>query len=101
MKKWRDVLTDRLKNDSDEAEAYLQAALEEFQNDGNKDAFLLAIRTLVDAKGGVEWLSKQTHLNRTQLYRTLSEHGNPTLGTLTKVLMTLGFRLSVQGVVAC
>jgi probable addiction module antidote protein len=96
MRKWREVLTERLKNNPKEAKAYLQAALEEYQEDQNKEAFLLALRTLVDAKGGMDWLSKQTHLNRPQLYRTLSATGNPTLGTLTKVLGTLGFRLSIQ-----
>jgi probable addiction module antidote protein len=96
MRNWRDALTERLKNDSGEAEAYLQAALEEYQLDQNKEAFLLAIRTLVDAKGGFNWLSKETHLNRSQLYRTLSEHGNPTIETLTKVLKTLGFKLAVH-----
>jgi len=97
MRKWREVLIERLKNDPKEAEAYLQVALEAYQLDQNKEAFLLALRTLVEVKGGMDWLSKQTHLNRPQLYRTLSETGNPTLGTLTKVLGTLGFRLSIQG----
>ena len=96
MREWRSVLTERLKNDPEEAEAYLQAALEDYQLDQNKEAFLLALRTLVDVKGGMDWLSKQTHLNRPQLYRTLSASGNPTLETLTKVLGTLGFRLSLQ-----
>ena len=30
-----------------------------------------------------------------QLYRALSEDGNPTLDTLTRVVRALGFRLSV------
>ncbi len=96
MRQWRDILVDRLKQNPKEAEAYLQAALEDFQADQNKDAFLIALRTLVEVKGGMDWLSKQTHLNRPQLYRTLSPTGNPTLGTLSKVLGTLGFRLSVH-----
>ena len=96
MRKWRDVVSERLKNNPDEAEIYLQTAIVDYQLDHNKEAFLLALRTLVDAKGGMDWLSKNTHLNRPQLYRTLSEAGNPTLGTLTKVLHSLGFTLSVQ-----
>ncbi len=96
MRKWREVIVDRLRSNPAEAEAYLQAALLDYQQDQNKEAFLLALRTLVDAKGGMDWLSKMTHLNRPQLYRTLSASGNPTLGTLTKVLGTLGFTLSVK-----
>ena len=98
MRKYRAIVIERLKNNPEEAEAYLQAALEDYQKDQNKEAFLLALRTLVEAKGGMDWLSKHTHLNRPQLYRTLSASGNPTLGTLTKVLGTLGFRLSVEAV---
>lgn len=31
MRKWRDVLTERLKNNPKEARAYLEAALEDYQ----------------------------------------------------------------------
>lgn len=35
-----------------EAAAYLQVALEEYQNDGDLEAFLLALRHVAEAQGG-------------------------------------------------
>lgn len=44
---------------------------------------------------GMSALAAETGFKRQQLYRALSEDGNPTLETLTRVLRALGFRLSV------
>ena len=45
---------------------------------------------------GMSALAAETGFKRQQLYRALSEDGNPTLDTLTKVVRALGFRLSVE-----
>ena len=76
----------------EEAAAYLDAALEA----GDRAAFLLAIRNVIDALGGMTWLSRQTGLNRENLYRVLSERGNPELNSLEKLLKALGLRLAVE-----
>ncbi len=39
-------------------------------------------------------MAAETGVKRQQLYRALSEDGNPTLETLTKVISALGFRLT-------
>lgn len=44
---------------------------------------------------GMTALAAETGFKRQQLYRALSEDGNPTLDTLTRVVSALGFRLSV------
>lgn len=44
---------------------------------------------------GMAGLAAETGFKRQQLYRALSEDGNPTLDTLTRVVRALGFRLSV------
>jgi probable addiction module antidote protein len=41
-------------------------------------------------------IARTTGLGRQALYKALSEHGNPTLGTLMAVLDALGLQLSVQ-----
>ena len=43
---------------------------------------------------GMSGLAAETGVKRQQLYRALSEDGNPPLETLTKVISALGFRLS-------
>lgn len=92
---YEEALIQDLRNKK-EAEAYLEASLEAFQEDNNREAFLLALRHLAEAKGGIGALSEKTHMNRQALYKTLSEHGNPRLQTLGSIMNALGFRLSVS-----
>ena len=53
---------------------------------------------LAKAFGGVQTVAEKANLNPTQLYRTLSEEGNPALSSLTAILKAMGFRLSVERV---
>ena len=82
--------------DQNEAAAYLQVAFDEYQNTGNSEAFLLALKNVAEAKGGLTSLSKKTHLNRQSLYRTLSSKGNPRLQTLGLLFKALGFHISIE-----
>ena len=84
--------------DVDEAEAYLQVALEEYDHDGDYEAFMLALKNLAEAQGGMQKLSRKAHLNRENLCRVLSRSGNITLETLSKIIHALGFRLTVRKV---
>ena len=88
---YQDSLIKRL-SDPKEAAAYLDAALE----DGDRPAFLLAIRNVIDALGGMTQIARRTGLNRENLYRLLSEKGNPELNSLEKLLKALGLRLAVE-----
>jgi probable addiction module antidote protein len=78
--------------DPETAALYLEEALAA----GDTDAFKLALRNVVEAQGGMTALAKETELSREALYRTLSENGNPTLETLSKVLGALGLRVAVR-----
>lgn len=77
--------------DPDEAEEYLNAALEE----EDPELFLVALRNVAEAQGGVAQLAGKTKLNRESLYKMLSERGNPELKSLDALLHALGFRLAV------
>jgi len=94
MRNFRDYVKDKLK-DPEEAISYLNTALEEYEKDRDTEAFLLALRTVTEARGGVSELARKTNLNRQHLYKTLSNKGNPRLNTLETVLHGLGFRLSI------
>jgi len=80
----------------DEAIAYLKVALEEYEEDHDTEVFMLALRNIAEARGGISKLSEKTKLNREHLYRILSKRGNPRLITLDTVLRGLGFRLSIE-----
>lgn len=77
--------------DPTEAAEYLKAALEE----GDQENFLMALRDVANAKG-ISEIAREANLNRENLYRILSNKGNPKLASLASVLRSLGLRLSVE-----
>ena len=78
--------------DPEEAAAYLKAALE----DEDERVFLLALRDVLEAQGGtIADLAEETNLNKQNLYRMLSEHGNPRLTSLKTVLHAIGFEMAI------
>lgn len=87
-----DATVASLQADPKFAAAYLDAVLE----DGDQEEFLLALRRLSDACGGVTTVAARAELNPTTLYRTLSANGNPELKSMRSLLRALGLRLSVE-----
>lgn len=85
-----DYLTTSL-TDPAEAAAYLDAAI------GMEDtpALLLALRQVVKAHGMAE-VARRADVGDKTLFRALSETGNSTLDTVTKVLHAMGLRLSIE-----
>ena len=89
-----DSVLEMLRDDEAFALEYLSVALEEIDETGGEDAFLVAVRRIAEARGGMLSLSQNTGLNRANLYRSLSVGGDPKLSTLLKVLQALGVGLS-------
>jgi len=89
---YKEHLIERLRADPERAVAYLKAALE----DDDPHVFLLALRDVTEAKGGIGWLAKETDLNRVSLYRTLSFDGNPRFVNFLAILRALDLNLSVN-----
>lgn len=94
-KKFRNYVVDQLK-DIENARLFLETALEEYDEDRDIDAFKLALRYVAEAQGGITALAEKSGLNRQNLYKALSESGNPRLSTLGDIIHGLGFRLSIQ-----
>lgn len=95
MRKFKEVLHEDLK-DPLEAKEYIEVALENYEEDKDVEEFLMALRDVTEAQGGISQLAKRTHLNRQNLYRALSNRGNPKLETIGTILHGLGFKLSIQ-----
>ncbi|XYQ84470.1 addiction module antidote protein [Pseudomonas syringae] len=89
-----DSVLEMLREDEAFAIEYLSVALEEIDQAGGGDAFLLAIRRLVEARGGMVSLSQSTGLARGNLYRSIAAGGDPKLSTILKVLQALGIGMS-------
>jgi probable addiction module antidote protein len=95
-RKFRDVVIEDLKHDPAYAQAYLQVALEEFEQDGNSEHLMVALRNVAEAQGGVPELARRLKKGKTSLYKALSEKGNPRLDTIGLILQGLGYRLSLE-----
>jgi len=78
--------------DHKEAAAYLNAAIEE----GDRAVFLLALRNVVEAHGGMAAIAEKAKLSRESLYRMLSRRGNPEIKSLLSLLHAMGLRLSIS-----
>ena len=89
VRSYEEFLQEELR-DPELAAAYLTVALAE----GSTEEFLLALRSVADAHGGLGAVAEAADLNRQTLYRTLSSEGNPTISTLRSVLRAVGLDLA-------
>ena len=90
-----DLLLEQLQ-DPEEAAAYLKAALA----DPDERVFLLALRDVLEARGGnIADLATDTNLNKQNLYRMLSTRGNPRFTSLITVLNAIGFEMDISDLV--
>jgi len=87
---YNSYLVDSLK-DKEEAAEYLTECFKD-----SEEVFLLGLRNVVEANGGIGELAKITDLNRENLYRILSEGGNPKFSSLTSILKALGFQININ-----
>ena len=90
-KSYNEYLSDTLQ-DPEEAAAYINAAIE----DGDEAVLLLALRDVIDARGGVATAAKKARLNRESLYRALGPGGNPKLRSISSLLEAVGLQLGVK-----
>lgn len=88
---YQEDLIEALK-DPREAAEYLNAAIE----DGDKEVFLLAMRNVAEAHGGMTAVAKKAHMNRESLYRMLSKKGNPELKSVFNLLNVVGLKISIE-----
>ncbi len=84
---YKKFLFERLQ-DLEMAAGYLTASLEE-----GEEAFLLAVKDVAEARGGIASLAKAAQLNREGLYDMLSEKGNPRLSSLSAIIEALGMKV--------
>jgi probable addiction module antidote protein len=86
-------LRERLR-DASHAVSYVKAAAEDSQ-----EGFLLALRDLAEVTKGMSKVAEAADKNRENLYRMLSEDGNPRLDSLWAVLEAMGLRLTVEPII--
>lgn len=87
---YKKILRTKLE-DPEQAAEYLTACYEE-----GPEVFLLGLRDVVEAQGGVARAAKLSKLNRESLYRVFSRDGNPRLSSLRSVLSALGLKVTIE-----
>jgi probable addiction module antidote protein len=85
-------VVDYLKSGEDMA-GYLDACIEEAGDDA---AYIAAALGDIARARGMAQLAKDTGISREGLYKALSSDGNPSLGTVLKVLKALGLKLATK-----
>jgi probable addiction module antidote protein len=75
-------------------ERHALALLAESFHDEHEGTFLVALRHMVLAQGGMAKIAKAAGLNRESLYKALSRGGNPGIDTLRKILAALKLKVS-------
>ena len=90
LKNYKDNLLKRLADPRYAAEYLAQVLAEK-----DSAAFLIALKDVVEAGGGMGRLAGRIGVKRPSLYKILSKNGNPTLETLQEILGPLGLRVSV------
>lgn len=83
-------VTDFLRGEEDVV-AYLNAAFD----DGHPEVIAHAIGNVARMRG-MSRIAKECGLGRESLYKSLSDRGNPELGTILRVLKAVGIRLRAE-----
>ncbi|RKU09549.1 transcriptional regulator [Candidatus Poribacteria bacterium] len=71
------------------AKGYLEAALQDFDKDGNIEMLLLSMKDIAEAQGGIEELVAWTHLSPQALTYLLSPEHPPQLDKVLDILSKL------------
>jgi len=80
--------------DPEHAAAFLNTVI----GDKNPRFFLLALRNVAKAWGGISLLADLSDINTVTLYRNLSKRGNPDFKQVVTMLDSMGLRLTVEPV---
>jgi DNA-binding phage protein len=71
-----DAMVQLLKDSPDFAPVYLHQAFIEIDEPGGYEAFMLALRHVIEASGGMTVIAKRAGISRESLYKSLSPNGN-------------------------
>lgn len=77
-------------SDPSDCAQYLSFCLSE-----SKETFLLGLKHVAQAQGGMKKLADAARVNRENLYHMLSDNGNPRLDNLTAVIAALGLDIEI------
>jgi probable addiction module antidote protein len=95
VKSYRNDLLVRLTN-AEYSSQYLKVAFEATLEDGNMEAFLLALNNVIEAREGTSEVAKEANISKEELKRFLKEEESPNLMTLTSILKAVGLTIDFK-----
>ena len=81
--------------DEEYQKMYLNAAIQEFINDGDYDLFFQSLEHVVKARMSISEFSQKTGITRAALYEMFKGERVPRLDTIGKLLKELGYTLQI------
>ena len=87
-----EFVVEQLRDDPAFAAGYLNAVL----SDGDQAELLGLLRKVANAGGGIAKIAETAGLNKTSLYRMLSDKGNPELRSFLAILAAAGLRMQIE-----
>lgn len=76
--------------------AYAVELLNSILEDGDENELLIVLRQIAKARGGVQAVAEQAHLNPMQLDHTLSSSGSAALSNVSAILKAMDLCLAVR-----
>lgn len=89
-----EAMVQLIKDDPAFAPIYLHQAFVEIDEEGGYEAFILALRHVIEATGGMTAVAKRAGVTRESLYKSLSPKGNPSFKRIAAVASATGFPIS-------
>ena len=90
VKPFQETLHNELQDDTF-AVAYLDDAMSD-----STEEFLVALRHVVKARGGMTRVAEDAEIAREAMYRMLSEKGNPEFRSVQKMLVATGLKFHIS-----
>ncbi|MXV83069.1 hypothetical protein F4X88_17390 [Candidatus Poribacteria bacterium] len=98
MRTWKECLIEDLA-DREEAIHYLQAILDDYYSFGQTLIVREALKTVIEAQGGISKLTQHTDISPQTLETALSNTDTPLIDAIGVVLNALGYQLLIQPIV--
>jgi probable addiction module antidote protein len=89
-------LIERLKKNPKELDSYINYVVREYKKEQNLDVLLDCLKVAVMAKrGGATSIAKTANLDRSGVYKALSNNAKPRIDTFQKILYGVGLNLAI------
>lgn len=84
---------DYLKDDIELQKEYIKELLEDYLQDNNAEAFLSALKPLIQLNGSISEFAKKSGINRTYFYKLFKKQVTPEFPTIVLIIKNLGFEI--------